>query len=232
MREHLLKRRNDPVDLFIRDQIDIGYLFYPPCHPDHPCHLRLDVFLRKDTTLRHFDPKKVRFNVKSKLGGADTLSVQYPWVGRERYQVIASCVRIQDREGKTVEAFTFGGDLAISKKADTTHCTLRSPVPILRMDSSSSVSSTFAREVKILLAQRRAKWEMGHKDSDFDNILAKIEPRILYHVCLETLHLKFKHFSTGELDALQRFTNFLWNELRIRKRGMMFRYIPSIDRLL
>jgi hypothetical protein len=50
---------NDCVDF---DQ-DLGYIFSPPCHQDHPCHRQLDIVMHARPTLHHYDPESAQFSV-------------------------------------------------------------------------------------------------------------------------------------------------------------------------
>jgi hypothetical protein len=192
----------------------LGYVFSPPCSPDYPMYRQLDVFLPAEPTELHFDPEVVRFMVTSPIWGTEWIKVRHPWQGKEEHPVIPSCMFIRDRVDKVVEAFTFGGDLHILTEEELTRCTLKSPAPILPLNNGTSVTTIFAEEVEIQLAERRAVWDVAHPKVPFEEQLAKVDPFDLYLACLEEFQLKFFHLPYLQSESMLHFTHFIRLEIR------------------
>jgi hypothetical protein len=203
-------------ELAMSDQYDFnekeyGYFFHPREWSDSPGHPRLDVFLRSTPTKEHFDPMKMTLNVTSEHKNIELLKVHHPWSLREQYQACAGRVILQDRRGKKVEAFTFGGDLQIESEEELTIGALTSPAPILELISTSSIPSLLAEETEILFAERRAEWEPDH--STFNKKLIKADPLSLYCACLDALREKFDRSQFRGNEAIQHFAHFIHNEI-------------------
>lgn len=161
---------------------DLGYIFSSPAYSGDSGLYRMDIMLRPTPTIEHFDPQRVFFMI-SDDEKIDHLTISYNGLHINKYQVVAGPVRIQDRKGKVVFAFTFGGELQIKKEEQIKVCTIISPAPILRFIKPTTVR--FIEEVEILLAERRAEWESN--PHEFEKRLAEVEPLILYEACLEYL---------------------------------------------
>jgi hypothetical protein len=189
-----------------------GYYFHSREHPDSPGHPRLDVLLRFIPTRKHFDPEKLSISVASEHLGIELLRVHHPWPGHEKYQACAGHVILQDRKGKKVEAYTFGGDLCIEPEETLTACFLTSPAPILEINGISSIPILLAEETEIIFAERRADWEPDH--STFKDRLTAADPFILYCVCLEALKEKFERYPSRGDEFIQRFVQIINNEIK------------------
>jgi hypothetical protein len=72
----------------------------------------MDIMLHPTPTNLHFDPKRVFFLV-SDDEKIEHLTITYKELQQNKYRVVASPVRKQDRKGKVVFAFTFGVELRI-----------------------------------------------------------------------------------------------------------------------
>lgn len=66
--------------------LDLGYVFSPPCQPNQLCHLQLDVTLHDTPTLQHFDPEVVVFLVAYDLLGNPVIKVRHPWKEKEKFK--------------------------------------------------------------------------------------------------------------------------------------------------
>jgi len=167
---------------------------------EYPDHFRLDIMLRPTPTNKHFDPKRVYF-VISDNDVVEQLVITYKGFQRNKYRVVAGLVRIQDRKGKVMFAFTFGGDLQIEKEGQEKICTLISTAPILQFNRPTTIR--FIEEVETFLAERRAEWESN--SHEFEVRLSAVEPLILYTACLEYLIEKFKNSSYEDSLNLQHY---------------------------
>lgn len=211
----------------------LGYTFSPPCHHDHPCHRQLDIAIHAMPTLHHYDPESARFPVFSDFWGFETIKVSHPWRRIKNYRVLPGFVIMKDRVDKTVEAFTFGGDLRIETKNDCTMCSLKSSAPIIPLDMRSSVSTLLADEVQIILAKRREAWDEENPRTAFEEHLAEVDPSTLYMSCLDALQDKFSHFPHPDPENILKFRHFLRTEIRaLHENSLWPMYLPSIERLL
>ena len=166
---------------------DLGYIFSSSKYFKDFGHSRVDIMLCPTPTNKHFDPQRVYFMISNE-DEIEHLVVTYKGHQLNKYRVVAGLVRIQDRKGKVVFAFTFGGELQIKKEEQEKICTLLSPAPILQFVKPTTIR--FAEEVEILLAERFAEWEsIPH---EFETRLATVEPLALYAACLEYLIDKYK----------------------------------------
>ena len=174
----------------------LGYMFSKPRHSEYPDHSRLDIMLRPTPTNMHFDPKQVYFMILEDED-LELLKITYTGLPQNKYRVVAGLIRIQDRKGKVVFAFTFGGDLQIEMEEEEKICTLISTAPILQFNRPTTIR--FIEEVEIFLAVRRAEW--GSNYHEFEARLAAVEPLILYTACLDYLTEKSKDsFHEDSLD--------------------------------
>jgi hypothetical protein len=163
-------------------------------------------------TGKHFDPEKLSLTVAPKHKGTELLRVQHPWPGQDQYRACAGHVILQDRKGKKVEAFTFGGDLRIESEEMLTVCFLTSPAPILVLIGTSSIPMLLAVETEIVFAERRANWELDR--STFKDRLTAADPFTLYCICLEALKKKFERYPSRGVEFIQQFVTFLNTEIK------------------
>ena len=191
---------------------EYGYFFHPRERSDSPGHPRLDVVLRSVPTKTHFDPIKMTLNVASGHENIEFIKLHHPWSMLEQYQACAGRVILQDRAGKKVEAFTFGGDLRIKSEDELMTGVLTSPAPILELISSSPISSLLAEETEIIFAERRAESKPDH--TTFNKKLINADPLTLYCVCLEALREKFEHSRQRENEIIHHFAHFIQTEIK------------------
>jgi hypothetical protein len=170
------------------DTDQLGYSFYPPEEPHDLGHARLKVVIRPEPTGKHYDPESLTCSIAGR-SGPEPLHVRHPWTLEPTYRVCAGHVTLDDRKGKQVVAFTFGGELRIDANPQRTICRLTSPVPILHHSPGESpLERRLSEEVEILLAERRA----AYVDEDrFERRLAAADPVQLYWACLAALCEKF-----------------------------------------
>lgn len=210
---------------------EYGYYFHSREHSDSPGHPRLDVFLRSVPTGKHFDPEKLSLTIASEHRGTESLKIRHPWSWLKQYRACAGRVILQDRKGKKVEAFTFGGDLRIESEETLTTCYLTSPAPILELMGTSSIPELMAEEMEIVFAERRARWEPDH--TKFYDRLAEVDPLTLYFAFLEALKGKFEPFTVLGDELVQQFAHFIQHEIKaLQDLHEWPIYLPTIDELL
>ena len=189
------------TDISIKDEPDLGYIFFPATHDNALGHPRFDVVMQAQPTERHFDPLSVALVVKSRTG-SNNLSIHHPWSNECKHKVMAGRIIVRDRRRKEVEAFTFGADLQIISDKTQTVSVFTSPAPILHLISPQSVATDFADEVEGFLARHKA-----HLGREYEAHLAGIDPMLLYIACLDAVQEKFTqlpHAYTGERHHLQQ----------------------------
>ncbi len=161
---------------------------------------------RSTPTGRHFDPEQALVPVLSNAGDLETLKIDHPWAGQSDYRVLPGRLILHDQLGKTVEAFSFGGDLRIVNSEALTTCTLASNAPILNLASGHMVAEALAEEIEILLAELDIRF--AQNPDVFHQKQAALDPMDLYTACLFTLQKKFKRLPvvegspTGKLNRL------------------------------
>ncbi|MBU0703167.1 MAG: hypothetical protein KKC18_04805, partial [Chloroflexi bacterium] len=110
-----------------------GYYPLTQSHPGSPGYSGLLVAIRKKPTGKHFDPQTLCLRLRDEYGGAGwkTLSWLSPLKGRGH--VCPGAVTLEDRLGKQVEFFTFGGSLEMTSGSGEVDYSLRSPAPVLEL---------------------------------------------------------------------------------------------------
>jgi hypothetical protein len=196
---------------------ELGYYFLPKQYDNAPGHPRLNVVLSSTPTGEHFDPEHVIYTVcavANRDRGIEHLIVHHNWLGKRVYRVCAGFVRLTDRRGKSVEAYSFGGELQIRAGRDKTIAKLTSSAPILELSQINMhcMADLLATEVEVLLARRRAAWI--HRDLvDYERRLAAVEPQVLYRSCIEALKARSQNcLHDGDMNTLNAFKRFLTAE--------------------
>jgi hypothetical protein len=198
---------------------ELGYTFYPGRRPSEPGFSRLDIVLSAIPSEQHFDPRFVRLSVSSRLFGIETLRIRYGWKSSNHYQVLAGQIHIEDKIGKTVEVFTYGGDLDVdASDLKSTHLKITSPAPIMGDFREHSAARIIAEESEILLAERRSAWE--GKEEEYEERLANTDPRLLYYTCLISLQERIKRIHMGNPDEIQHVLGVIEEELQQNEAAM------------
>lgn len=215
-------------------QLDLGYVFSPPCTSNVPCHRRLTINIRSSPTYLHFDPESVNFSVASPAWGTEFIKVFHPWLWTKKYNVLASRIIMRDRLNKVVEAFTFGGKLQIKTKDKRTRCSIVSNAPILPVeDWYATSSSLLAEEVEVLLAEWRKLFDESNLGNKFEEQLALVDPPLLYIICLDTLQGKFSSVPYPKPEYILKFTFFLKRQIQaLREERKWPAYIPPMKKIL
>jgi len=207
----------------------IGYLYHYP-RMDHPTDkFRLDVHITSEPTNQHFDVLRVQYSVKTEGGTVKLMKVTHPWNYEKIAGISAGKVILEDRKGKKEEAFTFGGQLRIENQEVQTYCVLVSSAPILEISGATPVHSIFIEEIEIILAEKQAKYS---NRQEYEQWLNKMEPLVLYRVCLEAI-LQKNEQTHQKTEKQYQFMVYLHSEKhRLEAAGLARNPIPKIDELL
>ncbi len=157
--------------------MELGFLFYPPAHPQALGHPQLDAILYLIPTHEHFDPHQITLPIETEDKGVQNLTFYHP-ADDGVYRVGLGRVVLENLEHKEVEAFTFGGQLEITAYTDHTLCRLKSPAPIFDLGLFAEDELELVYEYEAEAARLRASWR--REDLDFDQRLAQIDPRTLF----------------------------------------------------
>ncbi|MBK8989346.1 MAG: hypothetical protein IPM39_25345 [Chloroflexi bacterium] len=207
-----------------RTNVPLGYIFHPG--PSHFGSAGFDAILTTKPTQQHFDPDYLHVTAGA-ARGTQRLEIHHPWRLADHYAVCAGRILLSDRFKKCVEVFTFGGQLTIVTSEEQTLCTFASAAPFLDLVTSHSVTTLFTNEVEILLAQRRAARNL-HVSGEFDAILLRLDPLLLYVSCLAEIRQKFKLYPAHDDQVVQRFKYRIEQEIgRLQQEGLWPAHIPK-----
>ena len=214
----------------------LGYVFWPIQYPHALGHPRLDITLTSVPSNLHFDPKEVHLYItpsldKTQPKSIEHLKISHPWTHRTSYRVAPGMLFIEDRKGKKVEAYSFGGNLQIKSDDATTKCIIESEAPILEIMETNPVVMMLVEEVEIIFAKRRVIW--AHDREGFEARLADIHPELLYASCLEVLRSKFGESHKSDVMGIREFYRAIDSERRSRmQEGLWPDEVPSISEIL
>ncbi|MFZ6030695.1 MAG: hypothetical protein ACOYYS_23565 [Chloroflexota bacterium] len=170
---------------------DYGYFLHPSRRPSEPGYARLEVMLRDEPTLHHFDPEYMNLNVTLADGGTELVKVSYPWSGALHWRVCAGPVMLADRKEKHIDLYTFGGELTIENKQTFTRAVVNSEAPILLASAPGEPADLLVQEVEIQLAYLRAA--LCEEQDAFDRCLRCTQPLELYRIFLVAIRDRFRH---------------------------------------
>ncbi len=215
---------------------ELGYVFEPIQYPHSLGHPRLDITLSKVPSDLHFDPEEVHLFITPSLEKAHRKSIEHlkifhPWTYQTFYRVAPGILIIEDRKGKKVEAYSFGGNLQIESDDATTKCIIESAAPILEIIETNPVVKVLVEEVEIIFAKRRAIW--AHDTEGYEARLADIPPELLYSSCLVELRAKFEGSHISDGTGIYEFIESIDSEMRSRmQEGLWPDEVPSISEIL
>ncbi|MBN1267857.1 MAG: hypothetical protein JXA25_20365 [Anaerolineales bacterium] len=199
---------------------------------EHPMQ-ELWFVLREEPTGQHYDPLSARLWLILGNNGLERRLLRHPWRGSETVTAGPGHVQLRDRFGRTVDAYTFGGQLKITPCADNTCCTLQSPAPIfdLRYSEQYSAAKILCERVEVLLARRKASWIS--EPAGFSRKLAETSPLDLYLSCLKEL------LETGSPPAMStsseenKYVMLLHSEVsQLASNGLWSEKVPEIAALV
>jgi hypothetical protein len=207
--------------------MELGYRFDPPAYPHSPGYPGLEINIHASPTRQHYDPETVSLQNVSSGGQAESLTLYHPWPYARFYRICAGRIVLEDRVGKKINFYTFGGELEIKTLRDSTHCRLDSPAPILYLGRLFSIPNILADEVEILLAEKAA--DCLPDGGAQDQYLSAMDPWVLYVACLHALEDKFQSHRYDVMASNSAFKAFVQNEISILKRD--HRYPEDLPRL-
>jgi hypothetical protein len=113
---------------------DWGYYTLEKPHPGSPGYTGLVVAIRKQPTVKHFDPETVHLCRRDDYGlpKGTTVSLISP-LAEETGTVCPGIIRLRDRTGREVDFYTFGGSLETAVRSGEMVVVVRSPAPILEL---------------------------------------------------------------------------------------------------
>jgi hypothetical protein len=182
---------------------DWGYYPLAELHPNSPGYSGLLVAIRKEPTGRHFDPQTLHLRLRDEYGRVRWSSLSWLSPLEGIGHICPGKVTLEDRSGKRVEFFTFGGSLEMTLGPEEMIYSLRSPAPVLELTApEETVPDQLAAEVEEFLARIEVKW--GKNEKGFSQRLAEVDSlqfylaalgAILYHYdqvhVLEEAHREF-----------------------------------------
>jgi hypothetical protein len=182
---------------------DWGFLVEPdlPHRPGPACLL---VAIRKQPTLRHYDPESVEYWVEEDGRGVAAildhltrmpLDVSFSW----------GQVRVVDRVRATNQYVTFGGVLTADRVDGTTVATFLSPAPLLRRGGHSQGWDPGASSLGAFFARLRAA--VG-TERDLERLAADADPLARYAAFVHDLMERYGHseaLRTGDMSTWMLF---------------------------
>jgi hypothetical protein len=190
--------------------MELGYVFTPLPYPGHPGYNSLTVNIHENPTLHHFDPEQVRVQVWGDKKGLSTLVIGWSWLEAERVEYIPGIIRLNDRIGRDIQAFSFGGSVKITPAKNWNEVVFNSPVPIFVKSEINALGTFIAIEFEILLAERRAAWI--NNPEQFEDRLRSVDPGRLYIYCLHELLNRY-HCIHQDQSQIENFCHFLRTEI-------------------
>jgi hypothetical protein len=175
-----------------------GYYPLAKPHPGSPGHTGLLVAIRKEPTGKHFDPQMLHLRLRDEYGGAEwkTLSWLSPLEGVGH--ACPGTITLQDRLGKLVEFFTFGGSLGMTSGPGEMIYSLHSPAPVLELTAQEETfPDQLAIETEEQLGKIEVKW--GKDEKGFSRRLAEVDSLQFY---LATLGSILRHYE--QVDILEK----------------------------
>jgi len=154
-----------------------------------------------------------------------------PWGRPGRHRAVAGRVLIEDRYGKQVEAFTFGGAFSIDLQEAYTSCHLESPAIILHPTHPESIPWLLARLGQQFLAKRSA----AHLPNleIYERKLIQADPLLLYAVFLQSNQKRFVNFPHPHETSIHRIRYALQAEIeRMQDSNTWLQHLPSIEEIL
>jgi hypothetical protein len=211
---------------------ELGYLISGTQHPSTLGCLQLDVNLYDRPTGQHFDPEQAAFPVANQEGEIKRRVIAHPWRSVKAFHVCVGRTILRDRLNKKVEAFSFGGELAIEVEKSYTECLLRSTAPIFALTDVHGLSVMFVSRVESLLARKHAEWK--NDDCGFERRLVDVDPAMLFVAALAAVSWELEQTPTASRG--ERFWHHL-GAIRVaiqnmKRGGTWPTPTPSLDEML
>lgn len=213
-------------------QPDWGFYFHAARYPNALGHPRLDINLAAHPTESHYDPERVTIPVVGANGNREHITISAGWTGNINHRVSIGRLIMEDRVGKQVEAFSFGGDLEIENKKDYTLCIITSDAPILDLVKPQDATTELVSEIESQLARQRIRW--NRHESAFEQLLNDSDPLVLCAACLKTARNTIRRLWTLTRQASTQNQLSLIEETiaGMRQQGEWPDDAPELDELL
>lgn len=157
--------------------MELGYVFYSDERKNTLGHPRLDASLYEEPTGEHFDPHRLSLPIQDATGGIQIISIFHPVQDGELSVCIGKII-LTDFVGKEIEAFSFGGTLALANKITRSFCRLNSPAPILEVNPYAVDELTLINEYEVELSMLRGIHLQ--QPERFEQHLANLDPESLF----------------------------------------------------
>ena len=131
---------------------DWGYYLLDPAHSASPGFGGLVVAIRARPTGKHFDPEALHLDLQDDQGAATQTALSRRHPSPRSGHACPGRVILEDRFDKRVEFFTFGGSLEAIAEGDDWFFLLKSPAPILELESRKNAT------VDLLASETEALW--------------------------------------------------------------------------
>jgi hypothetical protein len=201
------------------DHAELGYIFHPFPVGSSLGYAQLDVFLVAAGTESGFAPAQLTLPAWGQNdGGVTKLTLTGHWPGQEAIHAAPGIVTILGHGGGEQTAYCFGGSLTCQHSPSYLHCRLTSSAPILNigeegMDWSENAVLRVVDSIESAIATARAR-SNGEAEEEFDERLARTDPRLLYAVGLTLAQQSF-----ARLPELLR-TERYWDEYNTLARAL------------
>jgi hypothetical protein len=196
-----------------------GYYPLAKPHPESPGYSGILVAIREEPTGRHFAPQTLHLRLRDEHGGAGwrTLSWWSPLEGG--VHACPGMITLQDRSGKQVEFFAFGGSLEVTPGPGEMIYSLHSPAPVLELTiPEETVSDQLAAETEELLGRIEVKW--GKDEKGFSQRLAEVDALQFYLSALASI---INHYE--QVHILQKAYHELFAALRREREWLVEKHL-------
>ncbi len=172
--------------------LDLGYVLKPARRAAEPGCGGLRILLSDTPSYHHFDPVRACVTIYAPEDESiHAITLEHPAAAAD-YRLCAGPCIVEDRRGKHLDLFTFGGELRLEPEEIRTILYIESPAPVLLQPGVHAATALLAQEAEIVLARRCAAWE--HDPQGFEALLGQADPLWLYAACLSEITRRFQSF--------------------------------------
>jgi len=169
-----------------------GYRTYPRLEGGEFGYARLLVAIRKEPTLEHYDPQRLRFRLRDDGGEVRWRTATWLVPVLESGHICPGLVVLTDRRDRRVEFFTFGGTVEVISDPSVLIYAFKSVAPILELvGPRETVSDHLAYEAEVILAELEERWDEQY-DTGFAERLSEIDPATLYAATVNTVLQRYR----------------------------------------
>lgn len=213
-------------------QPDWGFYFHAARYENALGHPRLEINLVSQPTESHYDPERVDIPIIGADGTIENLTVSAGWTGNANHRVSLGRIVMEDRVGKQVTAFSFGGALEIEDKGEYTNCVITSEAPILDLVEPEDEITGLVSEIESQLARQRIRW--SRYENRFEQLLNETAPLRLCAAALRSARETFKQLweETRRSNVQTRLALVEESMANMRQQGEWPGDAPTLDELL